>query len=284
MATPFTGGEIDEDAIRSNVARWMREGLGGVLALGTNGEAALLDDDESERVVAAARQEVPRERVLLAGVGRESTKLTIATARRAIAAGADALLVRPPVIYRSRISEQALAAHYRAVADESTVPILLYNFPTMFGVTLGADFVRCVADHPNVIGIKETSTDSAQFVELSAIAPGRFTVLAGSAPGLYPAMCAGAAGGIVAIACVLPSACLELFDLARAGRHEEARAAQRRLMPLAKAVTSIYGIPGLKAAMDFMGYEGGDPRPPLGPVPAEGAGKIRAMLASAGYL
>jgi 4-hydroxy-2-oxoglutarate aldolase len=284
MATPFTDGEVDERAIRSNVGRWVREGLGGVLALGTNGEAAMLDDDESERVVAAARDEVPRERVLLAGVGRESTKLTIATARRAVAAGADALLVRPPVIYRSRISEPALAAHYRAVADESPVPILLYNFPAMFGVSLTPEFIRGVIEHPNIVGIKETSTDSAQFVELSALAPGRFTVLAGSAPGLYPALCAGASGGIMAIACVLPSACLELLDLTRAGRHEEARAAQRRLIPLAKAVTSGFGIPGLKAAMDFMGYEGGDPRPPIGPLSPEGAGAIRALLAASGYL
>ena len=284
MPTPFAGGVVDDRAIRSNISRWIAAGLGGVLVLGTTGEAALLDEDESERVVEVARREVPADRVLLAGVGRESTKLTIAAARRAASAGADAVLVRPPVIYRARVTEEALAAHYVAIADESPVPTLLYNYPALFGVSLTADFVRPLAEHPNIIGIKETSTDSAQFVELATIAPGRFTVLSGSAPGLYPALCAGAEGAILAVACILPAACLEIFTLTREGRHDEARAAQQRLIPLAKVVTSGYGIPGLKAAMDFLGYEGGDPRPPLGPVPTEGAGKIRALLAAAGHL
>lgn len=284
MPTPFAGGVVDDRAIRSNISRWIAAGLGGVLVLGTTGEAALLDEDESERVVEVARETVPADRVLLAGVGRESTKLAIAAARRAAAAGADAVLVRPPVIYRARVTEEALAAHYRAVADESPVPTLLYNYPALFGVSLTADFVRPLAEHPNIAGIKETSTDSAQFVELATIAPDRFTVLSGSAPGLYPALCAGAQGAILAVACILPAACLEIFTLTRDGRHDEARAAQRRLIPLAKAVTSGYGIPGLKAAMDFLGYEGGDPRPPLGPVSTEGAGAIRALLAAAGHL
>jgi 4-hydroxy-2-oxoglutarate aldolase len=284
MPTPFTYGAVDQSAIRSNVARWITAGLGGVLALGTNGEAALLDEDESERVVETVRHEVPRDRVLLAGVGRESTKLTIAATRRAAAAGADGVLVRPPVIYKSRISEQELAAHYRAVADASPIPTLLYNYPALFGVSLGAEFVHRLAEHPNIIGIKETSTDSAQFIELAAGARPGFTVLAGSAPGLYPALCAGAQGAILAVACVLPAACLEIVALTRAGRHDEARAAQQRLMPIAKVVTSGYGIPGLKAAMDLLGYKGGDPRPPLDPVTPEGAEKIRALLAAAGFL
>ena len=129
MPTPFSDGEVDVDAIQANVRRWMAAGLGGVVALGTNGEAALLDDDESDRVVGAVRQEVPRDRTLIAGVGRESTRATIAAARRAASLGADAVLVRTPSFYRAHVPAQVLLTHYTAVAEASSVPVLLYNFP-----------------------------------------------------------------------------------------------------------------------------------------------------------
>ncbi|HYT76476.1 MAG TPA: dihydrodipicolinate synthase family protein, partial [Vicinamibacterales bacterium] len=168
--------------------------------------------------------------------------------------------------------------HYTAVADESPVPILLYNFPANTGVNLTPEIVGRMAEHRNVVGMKETSTDGAQFAEVSAAVPERFTLLAGSAPGFYPALCAGAKGAIVAVACLLPEICLELLELTRAGRHAEALALQQRLTPLARAVTSGFGIAGLKAAMDLSGYEGGDPRPPLGPLAGDAVETIRALL------
>ena len=101
MPTPFADGEVDAKAVSANVARWIRAGLGGVVALGTNGEAALLDEDESDRVLGAARESVPRDRLLIAGTGRESTRATIAATRRAAALGADMVLVRTPSFFRS---------------------------------------------------------------------------------------------------------------------------------------------------------------------------------------
>ena len=281
MPTPFTGGEVDVAAIQGNVRRWVAAGLGGVVALGTNGEAALLDDEESDRVVDAARREVPRDRTLIAGVGRESTKATIAAARRAASLGADAVLVRTPSIYRNHLPPPRLIAHYTAVADASPAPVLLYNFPANTGVNLTPEIVGRLAEHPNVAGMKETSTDAAQFADIAAVVPERFTLLAGAAPGLYPALCAGATGAIVAAACLLPELCLELLACVRAGRHAEALACQRRLTPLGRAVTSGFGIPGLKAALDLAGYQGGDPRPPLGPVPDEAVERIRSLLDAA---
>jgi 4-hydroxy-2-oxoglutarate aldolase len=281
MPTPFRDGEVDEAAIKRNVRQWMTTGLGGVVALGTNGEASLLDDDEADRVLAAARGEVPAGRTLIAGVGRESTRATIAAARRAAAAGADAVLVRTPSFYRAHVPVPALVAHYTAVADASPVPVLLYNYAAFTGVNLSPDTIGRLAAHPNVAGLKETSTDGAQFADLSAIVPARFTVLAGSAPGVYAALCAGAKGAILAVACVTPDLCLELFEHARAGRYGEALECQQRLTPLARAVTSGFGIAGLKAAMQLCGMAGGDPRPPLGPLPAEAVDKIRSLLDAA---
>jgi len=256
----------------------MTTGLGGIVALGTNGEASLLDDDEADRVLAVVRAAVPAGRTLIAGVGRESTRATVAAARRAAAAGADAVLVRTPSFYRAHVPVAALVAHYTAVADASPVPVLLYNYAAFTGVNLAPDTIARLAAHPNVAGLKETSTDGAQFADLSAAVPARFTVMAGSAPGVYAALCAGAQGAILAVACVTPELCLELFEHARQGRFAQALECQQRLTPLARAVTTGFGIAGLKAAMDLCGLTGGEPRPPLAPLAREGVEKIRSLL------
>jgi 4-hydroxy-2-oxoglutarate aldolase len=278
MPTPFKDGEVHRAAILGNVRRWMTAGLGGVVALGTNGEAALLDDDECDVVVETARQEVPEGRVLLAGAGRESTRATIAAARRAAAAGADAVLVRTPSFYRAHVPLPALMTHYTAVADASPVPVLLYNYAAFTGVNMPPDTIARLAAHPNIVGLKETSTDGAQFVELAAAVPSGFSVLAGSAPGAYTAFCAGAAGAILAVACVRPALCLRLRALVLEHRYAEALAVQQRLTPLARAVTTGFGIAGLKAAMDLSDLDGGDPRPPIGPLSSDALEKIRMLL------
>jgi len=278
MPTPFSAGEVDAAAIRRNVERFVAGGLGGVVALGTNGEAAMLDEDESQRVVEAARDALPRDRALIAGAGRESTRATIAAARRAAAAGADAVLVRTPSFYRSHVPVGALVAHYTAVADASPVPVLLYNFAAFTGVNLSPDTVGRLAAHPNVVGLKETSTDGAQFAEIAAAVPDSFSVLAGSAPGLYTALCAGARGAILAVACVRPALCLELLRHVQASRYQEALACQQRLTPLARAVTTGFGIAGLKAAMNLCGMDGGEPRPPLSPLNADATATLRTLL------
>jgi 4-hydroxy-2-oxoglutarate aldolase len=249
-----------------------------VVALGTNGEAPLLDEDESDRVVAAARDAVPAARTLIAGTGRESTRATIAASRRAASLGADAVLVRTPFYYRGRMTAEALVRHYTAVADAVDVPVLLYNYPAVTGVNLLPETVARLAEHPNIAGIKETGTDTAQIAAFVDIVPRSFAVIAGSAPAFYPSLCVGAVGGILALACVLPELCVRILEHATAGRHADARALQREATPLARLVTTTFGVPGLKAAMDLAGYIGGDPRPPLGPVPPAAVEQIRAEL------
>lgn len=271
-------GEIDLQALSRNIARLMRTPVTGVLVLGSNGEAGLLEESEAEAIVAAARDVVPADRTLLVGTGRESTRGTIAACVRAASDGADAVLVRAPSFFKNQMTGDALVAHFRAVADASPVPVLLYNVPGMAGFSLTVPMVQALADHPNVIGMKETSNDLERLGQFAAIAPGRFDVLIGWAPVAHAAAVSGARGAIIAVANVLPDVCVELWSLAVAGQHKEALALQRRITHIAQLVSSLHGVAGLKSALDEIGAYGGPVRPPLLPVSAKVAADIREAL------
>ena len=279
MPTPFKNGDVDSAAIRFNVEKWMEAGLGGIVALGTNGESGLLDDDESDEVVGATREGVPRDRVLIAGTGRESTRATIAATQRAAALGADAALVRVPSFFKTLSTPALLIRHYTAVADASPIPILLYSFAAATGVTFSADSVARLAEHKNIIGMKESGTDAAQFAQFADVVPPTFSMLAGTGTVFYPDLCLGAVGGILAIAAVAPDICLRVLAAVQEGRHDEARRLQQQMSTLARLVTSGFGVPGLKAGLDLAGYRGGDPRLPLAPATQDAREQIRAELA-----
>ncbi len=280
ITTPFDErDEIDLAGLRSNLARWMATRVAGVVVLGSNGEAPLLSEDESVRMVAAAREAVPRDRVLIAGAGEESTRATIAGARRLAAAGADAVLVRTPSYFKTQLTQDVFIRHFTTVADASPVPVIMYNAAPFTGVNLLPPAVARLAEHPNIIGIKETSPDIAQVTEFVTVVPAGFQVVVGSLPTLYASLCVGAVGGIVAGANVVPDLCVQLFELVQQRRHAEALALQRRLTPFARAVTATYGPGGLKAAMDLAGYVGGKPRAPLPPATPQAVEAIRKLLA-----
>jgi 4-hydroxy-2-oxoglutarate aldolase len=281
MPTVFdAAGRVDTRAIRDNVKYWMGTDLIGVLALGSNGEAPMLDDDESVAVVEAARAEMPAGRTLLAGTGRESTRQTIEASQRAAAAGADAVLVRTPFFFKSAMTPDALLAHYRAVADASPVPVVLYNMPSVTGVTLTPAIVEKLSQHQNIAGIKETSIELERLGQFVAAAPKGFTVLCGAAPVIYPALVSGAGGGILAAACVIPDLCTKIFSLTEAGKHADALALQQKITPFARLVTTVHGIAGLKAAMDIAGHHGGVPRQPMQPLTATTREEIASALRS----
>jgi 4-hydroxy-2-oxoglutarate aldolase len=281
IATPFTAdGAIDFEALRFNVQRWMQTGLRGLVVLGSNGEAAYVDEDEAERVVATVREGVPRDRPLVAGTGRDSTRATIAATRRAAAAGADAVLVRTPAAFKGQMTGDAFLRHYTTVADASPVPVLLYNFAAAFGVALPIDTIVRLAEHPNVIGLKESGGDLAQIADQVSRTPDEFVVTVGSAPTLYASLCMGAHGGIVAAANIIPEAMVQLYDAAASGDHAGALAVQRAITPLARFVTTGCGVPALKAAMTLAGYRGGFPRAPLAPAPAAVVEDVRRLLAA----
>ena len=279
IATPFRDdGTVDERALAANVSQWMTTPLTGLVVLGSNGEAASLEDAEADRVVEIVRAGVPSSRPLIAGTGRESTRATIAATRRAAAAGADAALVRTPSFFKPQMTSDAFVRHFTEVADASPVPVLLYNVTLYTGVNLLPDAVERLAVHPNIVGIKESGSDIGQIAEYVARTPDDFTVLAGSATTLVHALCAGCDGAILALASLVPAECVSMTMLVREKRLDEAAALQRRLMPLARSVGTSYGVPGLKAALELKGYAGGPPRPPLRPVSSEVVDIIRRQL------
>ncbi len=279
-ATPFTAqGDVDLEAVVFNVDRWMRTGLRGLLLLGSNGEAPYVNDDEAEQIVGAVRPRVPGDRVLLVGTGRDSTRATIAASVRAARAGADAVLVRPPTAFKTSMTNEALLAHYRAVADASPVPVLLYNFAAAFGVNLPIEVILALAEHRNIIGLKESGGDLAQIGDQVSRTPDDFVVVVGSAPTLYASLCVGVDGAVVAAANVIPDVMVRLHQLTVSGQHGEALQLQRAITPLARAVTSQWGVPALKAAMTLAGYRGGFPRLPLPPASPADVEALQRLLA-----
>jgi 4-hydroxy-2-oxoglutarate aldolase len=267
LPTPFDErDELDVERLRAAWPRWLATPLTGFVVLGTNGEIGLMTDDECDRVVETARGFVPAGRPLIAGAGRESTASTIRAVRRAAARGADAVLVRTPAFFKAQMTHDAFVRFYTAVADASPVPVLLYNFTAATGVNLLPHTAASLAEHPNIVGMKESGSDIAQIADLVALTPPDFPVLSGSGSIFCSALCAGVSGGILALAGLLPAQCVRLFALVRANRLEEARALQRTLLPVARLISSGHGVPGLKAAFKAAGCDVGRPRSPLVPV------------------
>lgn len=285
IVTPFRADDtVDEGALRQNVARWLTTPLTGIVVLGSNGEAAQLEDAEADRIVEVVREVMPKSRPLIAGTGRESTKAAIAATRRAAALGADAALVRTPSFFKSQLTSDIFVRHYTEVADASPIPVLLYNVTMFTGVNLLPDAVERLAAHPNIVGIKESGNDIGHLAEYIARTPDDFTVLAGSATTLVHSLLAGADGAILALGALLPDECVGMWNDVREGRVAEALARQRRVMPLARAIGTGNGVPGLKAALEAMGFAAGLPRPPLRPVSADVAAGIRRQLEALGVL
>lgn len=278
IPTPFSGETVDARGLAANISRWMRTRLSGVVVLGSNGEAPLLEDAEADAIIATARESVPRNRVLIAGTGRESTAATMAATRRAAALDVDGVLVRTPSYFKNVMTQDVFVRHYTAVADASPVPVLLYNVTMYTGVNLPAEAVARLAEHPNIAGMKESTSDVAQVADLVSKVPESFPVLAGSGVTLFAALTVGASGAVLALSAVVPDICVEIYDLVRQRRYEEARALQRQVTPLARLLGPVHGVSGLKYALDQLGYVGGPVRAPLSPLAAEPQEHIKTQL------
>jgi 4-hydroxy-2-oxoglutarate aldolase len=283
VPTPFDiDGNLATGAMQDNLSRWNRFDLGGYVVAGSSGEAALLDEDEKIRLWQAAREVIPPDRLMIAGVGCESTRATIALSRVAAEAGADLALVLTPSYYHSLMTAPAIAAFYRAVADASPIPILAYNMPRYTSVDVSAATILELSHHPNIAGIKDSSGNLAKLGQVAQRTAGDFSVVVGTGGVFFPALVMGASAGILTLANLAPAACAEIYKLYRAGEWDKAREIQARLVPLNAMVTSRFGPPGLKVALDLLGYYGGPVRPPLMP-PADGErAALRAVLAEAG--
>ena len=263
IATPFQDGEVALDRLRENFQKWNQTGLSGYLVLGSNGEAVYLNEKEKMEVIEASRESIPVSKMMMVGTGAESTQETIRFTNQAARIGADYALVVTPSYFKGSMKPQILHDHFVAVAESARIGILLYNVPQFTGINLEPELVANLSEHPNIVGIKDSSGNIGQLSEIIHLSQKGFAVFVGSAPVFFPALCVGAAGGILAVANVAPNECVQMFDLFEKKNFDEAKELQYRLTPLAKGVTTKHGIGGLKIAMDLAGYFGGDPRPPL---------------------
>jgi len=304
LPTPFGAeGALALDLLQSNVIKLNATGLSGYLALGSNSEAVHVTPDESSQVFKAVCQSAAPDKFVFGGTGQFATQATIEMTRCAADAGCKAALVLTPFYYKGSMTGAVLRKHFETVADQSPIPIMIYNVPANTGINLGPSIVAEIARHPNVIGIKDSAGDVNQLAETVRATRGKppsrnihastastasrspgFDVISGHFGSMLPSLTFGVAGGILAVANVAPNECVEIFNLYQQGKVAEAGELHLRILPLARAVTSQYGVPGLKAAMDRLGYFGGAPRPPLQPLGIEQRADLEKILREAGMI
>jgi 4-hydroxy-2-oxoglutarate aldolase len=278
ITTPFfLSGELDLQSLAANLQSWNQTGVNGYVALGSTGERVNLDEQEYQRVIEAARAEVSDDRVFIVGAGQQSTLKTVAEIKLAAGSGADAVLVLTPFYYKSAITQETLLDYYRAVADASPLPVILYSMPALTGVKIAPQTVALLSEHQNIIGLKDSLCELEDLKLTLKLVADHFIVFCGNGTVWCEALLAGVAGGILAVGCAVPELCLEIFQAVRDGDRDRAVNLQNKLKPLAAAVTSRYGIGGLKAALDMNGYQGGSVRAPLSP-PTDRAREEIALL------
>jgi 4-hydroxy-2-oxoglutarate aldolase len=285
IPTPFeAGGDVAYQALVENLQRWNEYDLAGYVVLGSNGEAVYLTDEEKIRVWETARQAIPADKLMIAGTGCESTRQTITLTRLAAGAGADVALAVTPHYYAGKMTPDALVRHYHAVAEASPIPVMIYNVPKFTNVNIDPAAIARAAQHPNITGIKDTGGSVAQMADIVRQADPDFQLIAGSASFLFAGLVLGAVGGILALANIAPQKCIDLYRLFQTEQWDEAAELQRWMIPVNAAVTTRFGIAGLKAALDMLGYYGGPARSPLLDLDEGERHALRGILAGAGVL
>jgi 4-hydroxy-2-oxoglutarate aldolase len=265
ITTPFdSSGNIYAAKVQHNVEKWNRTTLSGYAVCGSTGESVMLSAEEKIQLWEMVARHAAPEKLLIAGTGVESVRETVCLTNRAAELGYKAALVKTPHYYKNLLNRAgAQMLYYRAVADQARIPVIIYNFPQATGLDIPADAVVQLSHHPNIIAIKESSGNMEKVMQMLREARPGFQVLVGNAPTLWPALLMGASGAILAFANAAPYAAIAIWEAYRTREEEAARDWQNRIARAAVLVTTKYGIPGLKHAMDLNGYYGGPPRLPL---------------------
>jgi 4-hydroxy-2-oxoglutarate aldolase len=329
LPTPFTAdGALDLDALRSNIEKLNATGLTGYVALGTNSEAVHVTPEEAAQVFATVKQAAAPGKIVIAGTGQLSTAATLDMTKRAADAGCDAALIVTPFYYKNSMTGEALKKHYFTIADHSPLPVMIYNVPANTGLNVVSSIVAVIAQHPNIVGIKDSSGDINQLAEtvrltrkqddketsrqgsvnpaqrapdakrrtrrdrtraagpadVRSASSAEFAVFSGNYGAMLPSLSFGVAGGILAVSNIAPNECVQIYDLFRQGQVAAAGELHLRLLPVARAVTSQFGVPGLKAALDMLGYHGGYPRLPLLPLVENQRTELEKVLREAELL
>lgn len=264
LITPFVDDELAIDKLQRNIRKYERRELSGYVLFGSNGESAFLTKEEKLQIIASVREHTKK--TLIAGTGLDSIKDTIRLTNEAAEKGADYALIITPSFFKSEMKHHTFLNYYTKVARSVMIPVIIYNVPKFTNVNIEPETIFELAMHPNIVGLKDSTENTSRISEIVATVPESFKVIVGTASVLYPGLTAGAVGGILALANIAPDECLQLYNLFLAGNNKDALQLQNKMIPVNRAVTSKYGVAGLKAAMDILGYDGGYPRLPLDPL------------------
>ena len=267
--------ELLTNKMQENITHLSQYDLAGFLILGSNGELVMLSETEKAEVYQACRRAIPPEKLMITGTGGQSTQETLRLCRLAADADANAALVLNPSYYKGLMTTEALKKHYFELAEESHIPIIIYNMPANSGMDLSADQILTLSTHPNIIGLKDSGGNLAKMGQIIDQCDADFQVLAGSAGFLLPALSIGAVGGILALANIMPQKCIDLFSQFNRKNLSDAAHIQRSIIELNTLVTRGWGVPALKAAMDELGLYGGPCRKPI---QALGEEQIQVLL------
>jgi len=285
IPTPFDAdASVSSSGLKQNLEFLNRYELSGIVVLGSNGEFVFLDPEEKVQTIEMVRDLLPTGKLLIAGTGCESTRSTVRLTREAAQAGADAALVINPHYYKNRMDRASLIRHYSTVADQSPIPIILYNMPASTGLDLDAPTVVELAGHGNIVGMKDSGGNLNKMAQVLGAIRGDFQMLAGSAGFLLPALSLGAVGTVAALANIAPDLCIRLHRAFLKGEMQRAAELQVRMVSLNNLVTREGGVPALKAAMDLLGLAGGAPRTPLLPADQQTRERLRQALGDLGLL
>lgn len=283
ITTPFNKeGDLLLQELSSNIQRLNSSRLRGYLVLGTNGEFRSLSGSEQLEVLKTVVKTASPDKVIMAGTGAESTKVSIELCHQAAEIGAHYGSLITPYFFAKKMSDAALIQHFIQVAENSPIPVLLYNNPGVTGITMSTTVVKEVSSHPRIVGMKDSSPGNLSAYILNS--KPQFSLLAGSANFFFTGLLMGAVGGVLSLANAFPEPCCKLYDLGVKGKLKEGRELQFQLMELNQKVSGKFGVAGVKAAMDFAGFYGGPPRAPLLPLTPEEKKKLREDLVASGFL
>lgn len=284
LTTPFIGDEISPEKLKENIQKYNSVGLAGYVVLGSSGESVYLTDKESEELVQATKEVAYQGKKIIVGTAKESTKMTLEFTNRMAGFDIDAALIRTPSYFKSRMDQEALKKHFLTIADHSKVPVLIYNNPRITGISVDSELITELSDHPNITGIKDSSGNLAFLEETIPHIDSHFNFLLGAGSVLLLGLKLGASGGILGMASAAPAQCVKLYNLFLERQMDEAAELQLDLIHLNKAVVDTFGIPGLKYALDLLGFYGGLPRLPLLPLDEKGKREMEAILSKIGLL
>ena len=265
IATPFDHrGELYRVKVQHNVEKWNKTPLAGYAVCGSTGESVYLTTDEKIQMWQWVAEFADASKLLIAGTGVEGVRETVSLTNQAATIGYKVAMVRTPHYYKNLVNRvDAQALYFRAVADQAKIPVMIYNWPQATGVDIMPEAVAMLSEHPNIIAIKESSGSLEKVMQMIRETKAGFQVLTGSAPTLAPSLAVGCVGAVLAFANAAPYATISVWEAHRTREAEAALDWQNRIARAAQLVTTRYGIPGLKYAMDLNGYYGGPPRLPL---------------------